>query len=74
MVEPIKMPLGMKTQVGLRNHVLDGGGCDPHEKGHLWRESAPLKTNMIVATYEWLNVYLHAIYQWKALGDGSLQV
>jgi len=29
MAEPIKMPFGMWTQVGLRNDVLDPGP-DPH--------------------------------------------
>ena len=27
MAEPIEMPFGLKTQVGPKNHVLDG---DPH--------------------------------------------
>jgi len=42
--EPIKMPFGLKAQVGLRNHVLDGGPRPPWEgailKGR--RASGPL--------------------------------
>jgi len=31
--ELIKMPLGVWTRVGPRNHVLLDGGPDPHAKG-----------------------------------------
>jgi len=41
MVEPIKMPLGMKTQVGLRNHVLDGGGLWSSREGALMKGVCP---------------------------------
>ena len=35
--EPIEMPFGLKTPVGPRNHVLDGGP-DPHGKRQFWGE------------------------------------
>jgi len=31
MAEPIKMPFGLRTLVGPRNHVLDGGADPPWE-------------------------------------------
>ena len=31
--ELMKMPFGLWTQVGARNHVLDGEGPDPHVTG-----------------------------------------
>jgi len=37
MAEPIEMPFASGTQVGPRNHVLDGG-TDPHAKGLILME------------------------------------
>jgi len=34
MVELIDMPFWMKTRVGQRNHVLDGGADPPRERGN----------------------------------------
>ena len=34
MAEPIVMPFGLWTQVGQRNHVLDGGPDSPMERGN----------------------------------------
>ena len=31
--ESIELPFGLRTWVGQRNHILDGGP-DPHGKGH----------------------------------------
>jgi len=31
--EPIEMLFGLRTQVGLENHVLDGGPDPPMERG-----------------------------------------
>jgi len=36
--EPIKIPFGLRTRVGLMNHVLDGG-ADPSWKGASLREN-----------------------------------
>ena len=35
MAEPIEMPFGLRTWVGPRDHVLDGGS-DPHGKGQIF--------------------------------------
>jgi len=36
MDEPIEVPFGMRTRIGLRNHVLaGGGGADPPREGAL---------------------------------------
>jgi len=40
-VEPIQMPFGLRTRVGLGNHVLDGGQ-DPHGKRQLCGKGRPL--------------------------------
>jgi len=32
-VEPIDMPFGLRTWVGPRDHVLDGGSDPPYAKG-----------------------------------------
>jgi len=37
--EPIKMPFGLRTWVGPRNHVLDGARS-PHGKGQFWGKGA----------------------------------
>ena len=43
MAEPIEMPFGLKTRVGPRNCVLDGGPDTPSEGAILRGESgAPL--------------------------------
>ena len=34
--EPIEMPFGLRTLVGTRKHILDGGP-DPHAKGQFFR-------------------------------------
>ena len=41
--ELIEMPFGWVTQVGPRNHVLDGVEI-PHGKGQFWTLSGPLKS------------------------------
>jgi len=33
MIEPIEMPFGMLSDVGLRKHVLDSGSDPPHAQG-----------------------------------------
>ena len=37
MAEPIVMPFGLWTQVGQRNHVLDGGPDSPMGRGNFER-------------------------------------
>jgi len=37
----IEMPFGLRTRVGPRNHVLDGGP-DPPWQGAILRENSPL--------------------------------
>jgi len=39
--EPIKMPLGKQTRVGLRNHVLDGGSHWRHMANMIDRSVMP---------------------------------
>jgi len=41
-VEPIKMPFGLWTLVGHRNHVLDGGADPPSEGGNFEGEGRPI--------------------------------
>jgi len=41
MAEPIEMPFGLRTWVGPRNHVLDGGPHPP-ENGQFWGRGRPI--------------------------------
>jgi len=41
-VEPIEMPFGLRTQVGQRNHVLDGSLDPPMERGNFEGRGGPL--------------------------------
>jgi len=54
--EPIEMQFGLRTRVGLRNHVLDGGPDDSHGKGNFegkgrpivkYRDTLPEKNNHV---------------------------
>ena len=36
MAEPIDFPFGLRTRVGPKNHVLDGGPDPTHGKGQFW--------------------------------------
>jgi len=38
--EPIEMPSGLRTWVGPRDHVLDGGSDSPWEGANFWGECA----------------------------------
>ena len=40
MAEPIEMPLGLRTRVGPRNHVLDGESDNAMEMDTFWRKGA----------------------------------
>jgi len=40
-VEPIKMPFGLRTLVGPRNHVLDGGPDPPMRRGDVEGKGMP---------------------------------
>ena len=41
--EPIEMPFGLRTWVGPRHHVLDGGSDPPWEGANFWgRMGVPL--------------------------------
>jgi len=40
--EPIEMSFGLRTQVGPRNRVLDGGSTSPHGKGQFWGKGQPI--------------------------------
>jgi len=42
MVEPIEMPFGLRTQVGLGNHVLDGGPDSPMARGNFGGKEEPI--------------------------------
>jgi len=35
---PIELPFGLRTWVGLGNHVLDGGSDPPSEGANFWGE------------------------------------
>ena len=37
--EPIEMPSGLRTWLGPRNHVLDGGSDAPMGRGKFWGEN-----------------------------------
>jgi len=36
MAEPIEIPFGLRTWVGPRDHVLDGGSDPPNGKGQIF--------------------------------------
>jgi len=40
MAEPIEMPFGLRTWVGPRDHVLDGGLDPPWQGANFWGEWA----------------------------------
>jgi len=40
--KPIEMLFGLRTQVGPRNRVLDGGSTSPHGKGQFWGKGQPI--------------------------------
>ena len=42
--EPLDMPFWVKTRVGPRNHVLNGGGDPPTGRGNFWGLSGPFKS------------------------------
>jgi len=56
--EPTEMPFGLWTQVGPRNHVLDGGQ-DPPCKGQFWGGKrvaiVKYKDTLQQAVKKWLN-------------------
>ena len=39
---PIEIPFRLRTRVGPRNHVLDGGSRSSHEKGNFEGEVLPI--------------------------------
>jgi len=42
MAEPIEMLSGLKTRVGLGNHVIDGGPDPPTGRGNFRGKKSPL--------------------------------
>ena len=42
MAEPIKMPFGLRTQIGPANHVLVGVQIPPWEGAIFWGKGVPL--------------------------------